>query len=169
MAKEDPENICVSNASSVSSECSISRVIEIKGLTKVEGFLPYKEEEGEDAYYEGEMKLDDDDDVAATFAVAPAPSSSISAAPSSSISAAPREAASSNINNKRKLEGEGEKENPVIKAPKETEKIGGRRPIRKTKNNKKNKKRQTKKKVKRRITKKRRMVKRRQRRTNKKR
>ena len=168
MAKEDPENICVSNASSVSSECSISRVIEIKGLTKVEGFLPYKEEEGEDAYYEGEMKLDDDDDVAATFAVAPAPSSSISAAPSSSISAAPKVAAPSKINNKRKPV---EEENPVIKALKETnaiENIGGRRPIRKTKNNKKNKKRQTKKKAKRR-TNKRRMVKRRQRRTNKKR
>ena len=166
-----PENSCLSSTSSVSSECPIERVIKIEGLKEVEDvdLSPYKEGEGEDADYEKRMEFIDAerkninfDDAGArlTFAVAPKV-----AAPSSSISAA-----SFKINNKRRLKSN--QQNPVIKALKKTteatENIGGRRPIRKTKNNRKNKRRQTKKKVKRRITKKRRMVKRHRRQTNKK-
>jgi hypothetical protein len=137
----EPENSCLSSTSFVSSQCPIERVIEIEGLKEVEhvDLSPYKkEEEGEDA------------------AAVATPSSSISVAPklstSSSISAS-----SSYIGNKRRLKSNQQNPEEAEKKAAKTETIGGRRPIRKTKNNRKNKRRQTKKKVKRRITKKRRM------------
>ena len=126
--------------------------------------------------------------VAPSFTKAPAPAPAPAPA-SSSISAESKEAPKSSVlttnreKNKRDNQGQQRQQEQQEQQQEQQEQQqqqqqeqqkriktdkGGRRPIRKTKNNKKNKRRQTKKKVKRRITKKRRMVKRHRRQTNKK-